>query len=263
MYTVNKGPSKLVAKTRSGLSQNYDKLESFRKDNGNGLNGAGTVNIHNYNGKKELDYSAAKPVFQQYRRSHSHRHNGYLANDVRTGFNELQPMEPPTPQYEELIKYIRDSWDVLSSTDDTNDIDAKNGATATLTNGQVAKSTSQNSTATTQHAKKTTKSTKKVVVYHNDPPSPALRDFGAFDLESWWGRRLFNNITKSLWGLTDRECFDGRRAHLIHTVCQPTVQCANAESEIVISYSRQSTDCNSRLIYFIIEWSIVEIWFWM
>lgn len=203
MYTVNKGPSKLVAKTRSGLSQNYDKLESFRKDNGNGYIGAGTVNIAYYNGHKELDFSAAKPVFQEYRRSHSHRNNGYHTNDVRTGFNELHSMEPPTPQYEELIKYIRDSWDVLSSSDETNEIDAKNGVTTstmtTTTNGRVAKSNkAPSSTATAQHEKKTTKSTKKVVVYHNDPPSPALHDFGAFDLESWWGRRLFNNITKSL-----------------------------------------------------------------
>lgn len=208
MYTVNKGPSKLVAKTRSGLSQNYDKLETFRKDNGNGSNCIGTVNIANYNGNKELDYSGAKPVFQQYRRSHSHRNNGYHTSDVRTGFNELQPMDPPTPQYEELIKYIRDSWDVLASTDETPEIDTKNVAATmtatattsmttktatTMTNGQVAKSSTS-----TQQAKKVTKSTKKVVVYHNDPPSPALRDFGAFDLESWWGRRLFNNITKSL-----------------------------------------------------------------
>lgn len=31
-----------------------------------------------------------------------------------------------------------------------------------------------------------------------EPPSPALQDFKPFDLESWWGRRLFHNITKSL-----------------------------------------------------------------
>lgn len=31
-----------------------------------------------------------------------------------------------------------------------------------------------------------------------EPPSPALNDFKPFDLESWWGRRLFHNITKSL-----------------------------------------------------------------
>lgn len=34
--------------------------------------------------------------------------------------------------------------------------------------------------------------------YYVGTPSPALNDFKPFDLESWWGRRLFNNITKSL-----------------------------------------------------------------
>lgn len=209
MYTVNKGPSKLVAKTRSGLSQNYDKLDTFRKDIGNGCSGG--LNGVSFNGTKELDYGAAKPVFQQYRRSHSHRNNGYHTCDVRTGFNELHSMEPPTPQYEELIKYIRDSWDVLSSTssspnDDTTECDAKSTtATAMIkapsSSTSTSSSSSSSNSAMTQQSTKLTKCTKKVVVYHNDPPSPALRDFGAFDLESWWGRRLFNNITKSLWKL--------------------------------------------------------------
>uniref|UniRef100_A0A336LL77 CSON007110 protein n=1 Tax=Culicoides sonorensis TaxID=179676 RepID=A0A336LL77_CULSO len=34
--------------------------------------------------------------------------------------------------------------------------------------------------------------------YYVGTPSPVLNDFKPFDLESWWGRRLFNNITKSL-----------------------------------------------------------------
>lgn len=31
------------------------------------------------------------------------------------------------------------------------------------------------------------------IVYNN-----YVLDFKPFDLESWWGKRLFNNITKSL-----------------------------------------------------------------
>lgn len=34
--------------------------------------------------------------------------------------------------------------------------------------------------------------------YKDSAPSPVLRDFKPFDLESWWGKRLFHNITKSL-----------------------------------------------------------------
>lgn len=35
-------------------------------------------------------------------------------------------------------------------------------------------------------------------IYYVDQPSPILNDFKPFDLESWWGRRLYQNITKSL-----------------------------------------------------------------
>ncbi|CAO1422369.1 unnamed protein product [Diamesa serratosioi] len=35
-------------------------------------------------------------------------------------------------------------------------------------------------------------------IYYVDQPSPSLNDFKPFDLESWWGRRLYQNITKSL-----------------------------------------------------------------
>jgi hypothetical protein len=40
-------------------------------------------------------------------------------------------------------------------------------------------------------------STSSTYSYYVDQPSP-LTDFKPFDLESWWGRRLFQNITKSL-----------------------------------------------------------------
>lgn len=36
-------------------------------------------------------------------------------------------------------------------------------------------------------------------MYYTDKPDPRLQDFKPFDLEAWWGRRLYYNITKSLW----------------------------------------------------------------
>jgi hypothetical protein len=35
------------------------------------------------------------------------------------------------------------------------------------------------------------------VVYFNDKPNPQLQDFKAFDLESWWGQRMYRNLTQS------------------------------------------------------------------
>lgn len=36
------------------------------------------------------------------------------------------------------------------------------------------------------------------LMYYTDKPDPRLQDFKPFDLEAWWGRRLYHNITKSL-----------------------------------------------------------------
>lgn len=201
MYTVSKGPSKLVAKTRTGLSQNYDKIETLRKCNNSDQfgNSTGTSNGNN----KEIDISVAKPVFQQYRRSHSNRNN-HNHKDLRIGY---QDQDPPTPQYEELIKYIRDSWNVISGevaseqSDSTVSISSdsnNNEVTSSTSSSSITSTSSSTSSASAAKIQKTSHNSTKKVVYHNDPPSPALQDFGAFDLESWWGRRLFNNITKSL-----------------------------------------------------------------
>lgn len=235
MYTVNQGPSKLVAKTRTGLSQNYEKIETIRKikvnnaqqlngksSGGGGGGGGGGNTGQPSNSDNSMDINCAKPVFQQYRRSHSNRSNSsYKNGSVRIAcFKDEEPQPVPTPQYEELIRYIRDSWNVLSVPEQDDAIEPQT-ATETATKGSApSPSTSISSTSSSSSSSSTSSNransvssnesvrktgrkngfnaTKKVIVYHNDPPSPALDDFGPFDLESWWGRRLFNNITKSL-----------------------------------------------------------------
>lgn len=206
MYTVNKGASKLVAKTRSGLSQNYDKIESIREISRPMMDG-GRLGGDN-------DISIAKPVFQQYRRSHSNRHS---AHDSRHNGQHKQlyhsqyqqQAEQVTPQYEDMVKYIRDSWDLVvaqNHNDKMNDVDVANGDAAAISvtddaEEQFARhATTQNggSNTSAMHSLIPPVSRTAKVYYHNDPPSPALKDFGSFDLESWWGRRLFNNITKNL-----------------------------------------------------------------
>jgi len=151
MYTVNKGPSRLVAKTRGGLSQNFEKIETIRE-----ISRKCSENSDNN------EINVPRPVFQQPRKAyHHHTKDQKLVSEISS------------PQHQELVEYIRDSWNIIASTNHT-------------TNTYEQSDDASNSVPV------------KRIVYHDAPPSPILKDFGAFDLESWWGRRLFNNITKSL-----------------------------------------------------------------
>ncbi|KAL0108762.1 hypothetical protein PUN28_014119 [Cardiocondyla obscurior] len=126
MYTVSKGPSKIVAKTRRGISQNLERLETLRD----------LTRKTDIEDDHEIICHVPKPVFHVNGKSKfiSQRH---------------QMQEVITPQHEELIKFIYEC-------------------------------------------------SKDSIVYYNDGESNNLHDFKPFDLESWWGKRLFNNITKSL-----------------------------------------------------------------
>ncbi|XP_069688124.1 MAPK regulated corepressor interacting protein 2 [Periplaneta americana] len=146
MYTVSKGPSKIVAKTRRGIAhtQNLERLETFRDQ----LT------------KKPLDseqgqvMNVPKPVF--------HSVNGKKSNSLRA------QQEVISPQHAELINFIYESWDKVCK--------------------EYEQEPSENS-PNTPHC----------IVYHNDgEPNGVLQDFKPFDLESWWGKRLFNTITKSI-----------------------------------------------------------------
>ncbi|KAJ6646118.1 hypothetical protein Bhyg_01328 [Pseudolycoriella hygida] len=150
MYTVNKGPSKFVTKTRGGLSQNFEKIETIRQNSRKcSQNGDNEINI-------------PRPVFQQPRKAYHHHTKEQKLDRQITN-----------PQHQELVEYLRDSWNSVSSPrQSTNTLAQSDDA---MTSVPVQR-----------------------IVYHDAPPSPILKDFGAFDLESWWGRRLYNNITKSL-----------------------------------------------------------------
>ncbi|XP_034240810.1 MAPK regulated corepressor interacting protein 2 [Thrips palmi] len=144
MYTVSKGPSKIVAKTRRGISQNLERLDTLRDAR------------KSTDSKEDQDYviNTPKPVFHM---------NGKKSNHNR------YHQEVISPQHEEIIKFIYDSWTTV----------CKECEVEPQEDGQSPQPPSP--------------------VYYNDcEPSELLQDFKPFDLESWWGKRLFNNITKSI-----------------------------------------------------------------
>lgn len=205
MYTLSQRQNKLVARTR--VTQNYDQIESIRKIknaiNGHTPNGTATTENGNNNITKPMDINTAKPVFQQYRRSSSHR-NGSLQAVRISGFNDDNAQPKPSPEYEEMIRFIKNSWNILSNecndTDDVlNESDANCNHIEKSSAGDEQQQQQQVKCAATVNGvnQSTTSNRRPVIVYHNEPASPDLDGFGAFDLESWWGRRLFNNITKN------------------------------------------------------------------
>lgn len=162
MYTVNKNPSKFVTKTRGGLTQNIEKFETIRKCTDNTENG---------------EFCVPRPIFQPTSNRKSYHHSNSV---IGNGKDSAVTTPTVSPQHDELVKFIRDSWNTVATSNGYDEVttDADDGGGG---GNRVSPTRKQ-----------------PAAVYHNDPPSPALKDFGAFDLESWWGRRLFNNITKTL-----------------------------------------------------------------
>lgn len=74
-----------------------------------------------------------------------------------------------SPQHEELIKYIYDSWNKVS---------------------REVEHVGQNGS-------ESSKGLPSVTYYQAREPNPQLKDFKAFDLEAWWGKRLVQNITRT------------------------------------------------------------------
>lgn len=146
MYTVSKGPSKIVAKTRRGVSQNFDRLENSRE------NTRKPADVDN----NDVITSVPKPIFHNIskRATQIHREQDVIS-----------------PQHEEIIRYIHDSWSTV--------------CLQYRRHYAVPKEPANNNVQS--------------IVYYNDGErSPVLQDFKPFDLESWWGKRIFNSITKSL-----------------------------------------------------------------
>uniref|UniRef100_A0A8D8ZWQ5 Protein FAM195A n=1 Tax=Cacopsylla melanoneura TaxID=428564 RepID=A0A8D8ZWQ5_9HEMI len=156
MYTVSKAPMKFVTKSRRGLTNNIDRMDTLRDNKMK-------MELNNNNEELELP----KPVFSSISRKH-HTHSNHLKKwhqDVTI-----------SPEHEELIRFISESWSSVFK-----ECESSSAASS---------SSSEDSSSDCQTSR---------IVYYEDESSPSpLDDFVPFDLEAWWGRRLFNTITKSI-----------------------------------------------------------------
>lgn len=90
-----------------------------------------------------------------------------MPNGKKSSHNRYH-QEVVSPQHEEIIKFVYDSWTTVCRECDLEPQE----------DGQSPQPPSP--------------------VYYDGEPNGSLQDFKPFDLESWWGKRLFNNITKSI-----------------------------------------------------------------
>ncbi|KAF4517680.1 hypothetical protein B566_EDAN016710 [Ephemera danica] len=93
MYTLSKGPSKFVAKARRGLTQKLERLDS--RDHTRKPADSATVNANGGEDGQQVMNNSPKPVFHSVNKKVS---------------SQRSQQEEITPQHEELIKYIYDSW---------------------------------------------------------------------------------------------------------------------------------------------------------
>ncbi|XP_054717673.1 MAPK regulated corepressor interacting protein 2-like [Uloborus diversus] len=140
MYTVSNRPFKLLANTRRGITQKVDPLENTSSNRDSVKCGA------------QVSMSLPRPVFHQ-------------VNGRRTQVQKVHQENFP-PQYEELIKYIQDTW------------------TGIHKEYESSKQTSDNKVP-------------KVVFYQDTNANTHLANFEPFDLESFWGERFLRNIQQS------------------------------------------------------------------
>jgi len=135
MYTLSNRPYKLIANTRRGITQKVDPLES---------------NSSNRESAK-CDMSLPRPVFHQ-------------INGRRTQVQKVHQENFP-PQYEELIKYIQDTWTGINKEYEIS-----------------------------EHSPD---KVPKIAYYQDTNANTHLANFEPFDLESFWGERFLQNIQQS------------------------------------------------------------------
>ncbi|RWS13302.1 protein FAM195A-like protein, partial [Dinothrombium tinctorium] len=141
--------NKLFVKTRRGISQ---KLENFENQQKDGIKGFNSLPVNNI--------STAKPVF-------------HVANGKKPS-HQKSNQETVSPQHEEMIKYIHDTWKNVQK-------DYELCCKANECNG----------------ISNSNRRVPKISYYKASFQNSQLPKFEPFDLETFWGQRLFHNLTQT------------------------------------------------------------------
>ncbi|ROT84869.1 MAPK regulated corepressor interacting protein 2 [Penaeus vannamei] len=149
MYTVSRGPSRIIHRTRRDLSQKLESLDQIRELRRKKDTTEDT---------EHTTMSAPRPVFQSVGGSKGGRGstNGRAPNH-----------DAISPQHEELIRYFNDSWGRVYK-----ELEMSRQSGHDIRGSGIA-------------------------YYQEKNVHPALQDFKPFDLEEFWGKRVYQNLTQS------------------------------------------------------------------
>ncbi|KAH3863721.1 MAPK regulated corepressor interacting protein 2-like isoform X3 [Dreissena polymorpha] len=141
MYALPSKPSKIAAYARIVPSKTLNNLEVARESDKQ---------------QPALVMSSPKPVFNG---------NGQRSRYINNVRSNSTPSPPQfSPQHEEFVKYLSDSWNRVSrELENRTGRDASSGPT----------------------------------LYREKNPNPKLNDFKAFDLDKFWGERFLHQATSA------------------------------------------------------------------
>lgn len=164
MYSVSQGPTQIVQKTRRGLSQKLEQVDMLR-DLSRKPSKRGSKSH-----KAKLEEGSDKTSSDLSNSANSIKMTQVPTfQSVSPGLKRSQfksPQEPLSPQYEEMVKFVNDRWSAVEK--------------------EINQSSSQSNPSPTL-----------AQYYQEMELSPALRNFEPFDLENWWGKRLYHHLTRT------------------------------------------------------------------
>lgn len=147
MYTVAKGPTSIVQKTRRGLNKKLESLDTSSRICEIGVGSLDSSDMGPLGGDTPLC------VFQP------------IKGKTR---NLSERTEEVTPQHKEIVTFVNEGW----------------------------KQVEREMEASQNQGNETSKISVKY--YKEKEPNPLLLNFQPFDLEAWWGKKLYHNLTSGI-----------------------------------------------------------------
>jgi len=135
MYTVAKGPTVIVQKTRRGLNKNLENLDSPRVPERESVT---TPELHLEDG------DSPKIVFKQVKMRNNRK--SFLQSSI-------------SPEHKEIVSFVTEGWMRVK-----HEMDQDPGR----------------------------------VKYYQENTNPRLSGFEPFDLDAWWGKKLYHNLTNGV-----------------------------------------------------------------